>query len=446
MLKLINNIYLISSLILYFIFSPKISGDYLLINFLAIFSFFSYFWVLELNRISNRKYSNHNYLIMQVFIYALCFIFMEDISSYYYRDNFFVFSESDAIFYHDSVIEILDMPFIDGINHYLNRMDFDDLGMILILYPLYLISASNLILNGFYLFVGVIISFSLFRLSQQFMSKKYAFLSALSFSISSFILFFHSTGLKESFMVMLVILSFDFYYRFVNNKKITNLLATLIFIALIMLFRPAISGMIIGAIGVGMLLSNKGGIATKIVSLIIFISLISMGNSILLEIDKYTTGGIDTLMEAREVQGMIIGGIPFTYAVNILSQMIGPMPTIISESKVSTMFYTTGLIYRVLLAIPFWFGVVFIYKYKYSNLYPLILFIIMEMSALTFLMDGLELRKSLPHIPIIYVIAFWFLNQYDMKIIQFKRRKRFKQFFKFSMFILILLIFYWNFR
>jgi hypothetical protein len=402
--------------------------------------------MLELNRTMRRDAYRNNLLIVEVFLYASFFVFMQNLISYFYLDNFYVFSDSDAIFYHESVVEIIDMPFLEGMQHYLKRMDFDDLGMILILYPLYYIYESNLMLNVFYILVGIVMALSLFSLSQQFMTKKYAFLSALSFSISSFILFFHSIGLKESFMVMLVVVSFDFYYRFIEKKTIYNLFISLMFIGILMLFRPAVSAMIIGAIGLGTVLSQKGGVGIKIVSFLIFAFLIIIGDSILAEIDKYTTGGFDTLMEAREVQGMIIGGIPFTYAVNILSQSVGPLPTVISDSKVLTMLYTSGLIYRVLLAFPFWLGVVYIFKGKHSKLYPIIIFIVMEMVALTFLMDGLELRKALPHIPMVFVVAFWFLNQYDMHLIQFKNVKRFTWFFNFSLLLLTLLMFYWNFR
>lgn len=446
MLKSINTIYIFSSLFLYFSLTSKISGEYILINILAIFSFICYFGTLELNRIANSKSDTYSSLTIQVFLYIFVFVFLENSISYFYAGNFLVFSTSDATFYHDSVMEIIDMPFIDGIKHYLTYMTYDDLGMILILYPLSLISDSNLMLNMFYLFVGVIIALSLFSLSQQFMSKKYAFLTALSFATSSFILFFHASGLKESFMIMLIILAFDFYYRFINNKTIVNLLGSLLFLGMILLFRPAVLGMIVISIGLGALFSSRGGAGVKVVALLIFLFLAFMSQSILTIIQDYTTGGLDTLIEAREVQGSIIGGLSFTYVVNVLSQAVGPFPTLISSKKILTMFYAPSLIYRILLSFPFWFGMVYIYKNKWTQMYPLTLFIGLEMLALIFLIDGLELRKAMPHIPIIFVISFWFMDQYDRKIIRLKKIKRFKQFFQFSIFLLVLLIFYWNFR
>ena len=271
MLSLINKIYLFASILLYFILSPKFSGEYLLITFFVPFSFISYFTILHINFSMNVRFYKETYLQIEVFLYVLLFVSMQNFISYFYTTDFFMFSTSDAVFYHNSTIEILNMSLVDGMKHYLSYMDFDDLGMILVLYPLYHLAESNLILNFFYIFVALITSLSIFRLAQNFMTNKYAFLSSLSYSLSSFVLFFHSSGLKESVMVMFVVLSFEFYYKFVTRKNILNLIVALLFMGILLLFRPAIPMMIIGAIGLSSILSKKGGIGIKVVSFFIFI-------------------------------------------------------------------------------------------------------------------------------------------------------------------------------
>ena len=446
MLKSINTFYLLLSVSLYIVLSLKISGEYLLINFSSILSVISYYFILKTNFYLKNKFYKRKYLSIEVFIYSFVFIFFNNIISYYYNSNFFLFSEFDANFYHEITIKLLSMPLLDAIKHYLSIMPFEDLGMILILYPLYHIVESNLILNFFYMLVGVITALSLFKLSQNFMSKKYAFLSAITYSLSSFVLFFHSIGLKESFMVMLVVLSFDYYHRSINKKNIIYLIYSLIFISLIMLFRPAVSAIIIASIGLGVLLSKQRGYGVKFFSFLILISLVLMSNDLLIMLERYTGGGVDKLIQLKEAENMIKGGVYFTYAVNILAQAIGPLPTLISSEKTLLTFYAPGLIYRVLLSIPFWLGVVYIIKTKTYKLYPLTIFVILEMFALLFLLEGLELRKALPHIPIVFLIAFCFLDNYDNQKIKFKKIKRIKYFFKISLFILAILILYWNFK
>ncbi len=446
MLILINRIYLVATISLFLIFSLKITTQFLYINLFAFISFIVYFLMLKLNlSMPIKSYSNR---VAVIFIYTALAIFMEDFISYFYNDNYFMFSATDAMLYHTKAIRMVQMPSLgSAIDDYLKDMGSDDLGMVLVLYPLYKLVESNIIVNILYLFVNLITAFSIFSIASNFMSKKYAFLSSVAYSLSSFVLFFHATGLKESFMVMLTILSFDFYYRFINSKNILHLILALIFMSSIMLFRTVIPVFIVVSVGLALLLSGDTKKSIKITALLIFLVIFAVGGSfIMAEIDDYTAGGIDGLIYARTIQGSIIGGLPFTYAVNALSQIIGPIPTIISYKKVLTMFYTSGLIYRVLISFPFWLGVFYIYKQGVSNLYPLTLFVIFEMFGLIFLIDGLELRKAMPHIPMVYIVAFWFLDKYDRGLINIEKKKRFQTFFYVSMLILVILIGYWNFR
>jgi len=446
MLKTINKSYILSAFILYTILTFKIPNDFLLIVLFAIISCISFYFMLYLNsQLKNDGYNKLS-LMLEIFFYTLIFIVLENLISYYYRGNFFIFSESDALFYHETTKKLIDMPFSKAINYYLSYMGLDDLGIILVLYPLYLLSDSNLTLNVFYLFVTIITALSIFNIGKNFLSRKYAFMASLSYSISSFVIYYHGTGLKESFMVMVVVLSFQFLYSFLQNNNIKHLILAIIFLSLLTLFRPAIIFFILGAFGFGLLISNRGGIIIKILSFFIFIALIAMSNIIIEMFNSYTVGGLEALIRSREIQGMVKGGITFTYIVNIISQSIGPLPTLFSPSKTLTMFYAPGLIYRNLLAIPFWLGVFYMFKRKEYLLYPLFFFAILEMSFLVLIIDGLELRITMPHMPFVYLIAFWFMESFDKNRNFIKHKNTFMDFIYVIIAILILLMAYWNFR
>ncbi len=446
MLNVINKTYIIISFILYFVLSMNISERYLMINFYAVVSVITYFYTIYLTSIQKRYFYRYENLGIMVILYSLIFVALANFISYIYDKNFFVFSVSDALFYHSNVVKMSKMGFVKGVEYYLTFMEVDDLGMILILYPLYQIVQSNLIVNGFYLIVGVITAFGMFDLAKHFMSRRYAFLSSLSYSISSFTLFYHSSGLKESFMVMTVLLAVVFYYRFEDSKNIFILIVASIFWGLIFLFRPAVAYLLLGSIGLGTLFAIEGKKILKLFAFIGAITYVVIGGVASEHVDEYTNGGVDSLIEARESENMVIGGLGFTYAVNILSQTVGPIPTVLSPTKILTMFYTPGLIYRVMLSIPFWIGVFFIIKLKESTIYKIVLFTIFEMGALAFLMDGMELRVALPHIPYVFIVAFWFMYQYDSNIIIIKRKRLFKSFFFSSISMLTLIILGWNMR
>ena len=447
MFNLISKTYLFIAILFYIIMSYKISGEHLLINFINFLSVIAYFGILYINFHLNKRNYKRNYLAIEVFVYSLFFIFMYNFISFYYTGDFFLFSKADAFFYHKETIEVLTMPIGKAIDYYLSYMGTDDLGMILVLYPLYHIAESNIILNLLYLVIGVITSLNIFSISQNFMTKRYAFLASISYSLSSFVLFFDSSGLKESFMIFLIISSYNYYYKFLKSKNILYILVSLLFISSLLLFRPAISAMIIASIGISSFFQKKSGIGIKIFALFLIVFLVSIADDLISIFSHYMGGGgFDMLIYARESQGMIIGSLPFTYSVNILAQLIGPLPTLMSENKIMLTFFAPGLIYRVFISFPFWLGVLYIYKKKVYRLYPLVFFVIMEMASLATILEGLELRKSLPHIGLVFIIAFWFMNQYDSKKNIIKKRKKFKLFFKFSIFLLSIMILYWNFK
>src|SRR5699024_4870810 len=137
------------------------------------------------------------------------------------------FSEADAFVYHDFAQEMSSMSWGYAIDYFLRYYRFEDLGMVLILSAVYSIAESNLLFNAFNIFVGVITAIGVFRISRYLMTEKYAFICALSFTISSYFVWFHASGLKESFMVMLVVLFFDQFYKYNYSNKRKNIIFAL---------------------------------------------------------------------------------------------------------------------------------------------------------------------------------------------------------------------------
>jgi len=147
----------------------------------------------------------------------------------------------------------------------------------------------------------------------------------------------------------------------------------------------------------------------------------------------------------KESEGMVKGSLLFTYSVNILAQLIGPLPSVNSNMRPLLSFYSAGLIYRVIIAIPFWIGVYYLWKHKISILFPLLIFVLFEMSSLALILEGLELRKSLPHLPFVYIISFWFLDKFDLRLALINRQKV-KNLINIFILIAFGIIIYWNFR
>lgn len=429
-------------LYLYFLFFT--SSNYFPIYLLHIFSFILYFCLLMYSSKKALNYYSKWNLIFIVFIFSFFLVVLYNFISYVYNNNFFVFSEVDALTYHNESLEMASRSFIEGIKYYLSFRDIDDLGAVLISSSLYRLIESNLFLNFFYILIGLITVLGIYRICSHFLSKKYAFVCSLSYGLASFVLWFHASGLKESFMVMLVVLFFDRYYLYLKKRNIMHLICASLFLIALLLFRPPLIFFCIGAVALSLVLQRKKGLKEALVIILVFVSLIAFYPVFKAAYDRFLRGGdFSRVIEIRESR--IAGSLEFTYGTNMLAQLIGPLPSISPATKVTLSFYSAGLIFKALLSILFWFGVYCVFKYKVKLIYPLILFTFFEMFSLILIIEGLELRKSLPHFPFIYIIAFWFLDKYDLSN-YFKNKKKIKFAFNFSAFVIFIIILLWNLR
>jgi hypothetical protein len=341
------------------------------------------------------------------------------------------------------------MPIMEGVLYYLRNHSFDDLGGALVPSLLYRFVDSILVLNIFYVLCGLITALAIYTISSNFMSPKYAFICATAYSMSSFVLWFHASGLKESFMCMLVVLFYHRYYLFIKKKVFLQLTYSSIFLLGLLLFRPALIFFCIGSVGISWILQKRKGSTGVLIIVFVFSLLIILSAYIDSSYKHFTAGGnFNRLIAAREADGMIKGGLKFTYMVNILAQILGPLPTISPGKNLLLSFYSSGLLYKALLSVVFWIGIYYIFSFKVELLYPLIFFALFEMISLLSILEGLELRKSLPHFPMIYIIAFWFLDKFDAigPSIAIRNKKNLRSIFSLSSFVVFFLILVWNTR
>lgn len=446
MLKSVNKRYLTFGIIILLAFLPLLA-EYSAIYIWNIITLVAYYKVIAHSFNQSNTYFTRKRLGLTVFFYSLFFVIVNKLISFYYTDNFFVFSEADAITYHQESIEMASKSFSEGINLISERYEFEDLGAFIVISSFYRIIESNLIINVFYIITGVITSLSIFRICKNFISIKYSFLCSLTYCTSSFVIWFHSSGLKESVFVMIIILFYDHYYIFVRTRKLKYLLFSICFLLSILLFRPAILFFCVFSIVMATLLTLKG----KVYSFLLLIAGITLVfflySYISLVSERYLLGGTEEMLAIKEASGMVKqGSVQFTYMVNILASALGPLPTVLTAKPVLS-FFSIGLIYRVFLSTAFWLGVFYAVKNKAVLMYPLLLFIFMEMITLTFILEGLELRKSLPHISFVFVLAFWFLDNYDKQNIGSKSvRRTLKYAWNISSVLFLIIIVYWNYR
>lgn len=431
--------------LLYLVFLFKTSESFQPLYFYHIVVFLSYVWILyyHLNQ-RNKNFYSGSRLSYTVFFVSFIFVALNNFTSLIYNNNMFVFSEADALSYHFVSIRMADLPFFDALEYVLSILSFEDIGAPLVISTLYRVVESNITLNFFYVITNVFAAKAIYRINLNFMTPKYAFVCALSYSLSSFVLWFHSSGLKESFLCFLVILFFDRYYLYLKRKHISEVVYASIFISGLLLFRPALIFFGIASVSMGIFLQKRKGTTSAVVIFLAFIAVVGSSSLIESTYDKFLMGGdLERLVLAKE--SMVKVSLPFTIIVNFIAQVIGPLPTISPDTKEILSFFSPGLIGKVLLSFIFWIGVYHIIKFKAEKLYPLVFFALMEMASLLIILEGLELRKSLPHFFCIYTVSFWFMDRYDLTKF-FTKRRQFKLALKFSAALTFCMILVWNFR
>jgi hypothetical protein len=380
-----------------------------------------------------------------VFFYSLVYVSLFNVISYYYNGNFFVFSEIDARQYHLVSLRMVTMPVLDSITYVLKLWKYEDLGAVMIISTIYRIAESNLALNVFYIFVGIRTALGIFNIGKSFMSVKYAFLAALTYSVSSYILWFHSSGLKESFMIFLLVMFFEKYFLFVTRRSFMQLVFAALYLAALLLFRPALTFFGLGAAVLGFVFSRKLSFLSIVFLIASTVIIIFSLSFITEQATKYSLGSTDDMLSAKEA--MIKGGVGFTYVVNTLGALIGPLPTLSPNFKQTLSIYAPGLIFRVFLAFAFWLSVYFVIKKKVSLLYPLLIFILLEMVSLVYILESLELRKSLSHFPFMYIMMFWFLDRFEhANIMSLVKKKQVLHWCKLYTFAATAIIIFWNLR
>jgi hypothetical protein len=388
-------------------------------------------------------YSKRN-LATIVFIYSVLMVIAYNLVSYKYSGDFFMFDTTDPTTYHRYSLAMASKSFTDGINYYLTFYKYDDLGPVLIASTLYRFIESKFLLDFFYIIAGLFTALGLFRISAHFMIRKYAFICSLAYAISSYVIFYHASGRKESFMCMLIVLFFDRYYLFMKGKNFSDLIVSIFFLAGLLLFRPALILFCIISVALGLLLSLKKRRAGAILVILSFVILIALYPLFKSTYDRFLLGGdISRIQSAKEHN--IPGSLRFIYIVNTLSQLVGPFTTISPDIKPRLTFLSAGMIYKILLSTLFWIGVYYIFKLQVSILYPLAFYTFLEMIGLMLVIDGMEVRKSMPHFPMIYIISFWLMDKYDLENI-IKKKMTIMLMFNSSAVILFGLVFYWNLR
>jgi len=440
MLNYILTVFFILGVVLFSVFS-----FFTPLNFLPIYinNFISFiFFVSSLFYFKNNlsPFNSRKRLFFFTFYFSSFFVILNNIISFFYDGDFFVFSKVDALqydYYGRLFAENLSFNFI---KYYLLLESIDDLGAVIYVGIIYTFIDSNLLVNFINLIIGAFSSVLIFNIASYFINNKYAFYTAVAYSCSSYVIWFHSSGLKESVMSLLILIFFDFYYKYLKSKNIIYFLLTILSGLSMLFFRIPLVGILYASIGISVLVSTRVNLFNKIFFFAIILFIVTYSTIIESSYNRFIGEDIQSMLVSKENTGMVFDNYYISYAMNTLGQLLGPFPTFIPiNNKIILSFYAPGLLFRVLIAPLFFIGAFHAISIKKVELYPLITFVLFEMFLLIFILEGLELRKAVLHMPLIYVISFWAISKPNL--IRDKLTK-----YKIYIVIITFILIIWNFR
>lgn len=415
-LKKINQAYWYIGILLYVVFSFTAikSVDYLYLYLVSLATFVSFGVVISVTCSRNDTFFTKRNLVFAVFLYSLAAVGPYHVLSYSIDGDTFLFSKIDAILYFDGSMSMSKMGISESFKYLSNAHGFDDWGAFAWMSSMYRIVASKLFLNFSYCVLGTISAVMLFNIGRTFMPRRYAYMAALTFSIASFTIFFYASSLKETVMVFLIIASFNSFYSFLRSKNIWSLLFAFLWAVLLLFFRVPTSLLLMLSFGITLVLMYSKGIFLPIIGVIAALIVYSSSFLISYTYDRYLRGGDINLIAERKMELAGDGGFVNQMA-DPLAAMIGPFPSLVAKDINRTPLLLSGLLYRLLLAFPFLLGVFYVFKYKYTKLYPLVFFFLINAIGVAISVKGLEVRLSFPHLAMMYLVAFWLLAIYDYR-------------------------------
>lgn len=377
----------------------------------SLLSFISFIFIIYESIDYENDYYTPTRLFLTVIIYSCIMVGIYWGLSWYIDGDTYIFSKKDAWLYERVSNIMKDMPFTDSLSYMRKHHSYDDWGVLVMISSILRIIPSKIFLNFCYVIMGGLTAFFMFKTGCRVMSRQYAYLAALSYTISSYNIFFYGSYLKETGFILLIVLLFNSLYKYIIEEHKLSLVYIIIYSILICFFRPAVTVFIWFGIFVYYLF-RSGSSIIKITAVSIICIVVLLLSSKLQSIFYFYTleGDIDLLLKTK---GDPLLSRSADYIINFFASLFGPFPTLIGTDKPRSCLYGPGLLYKFFMNLPFWLAVWKIVKNKIVDLYPMIFFILIEAISAAIVQRGFELRITLPHIAMYFMLVFWYFSETD---------------------------------
>lgn len=387
-------------------------------------------------------------LITIVFIHNLIFVGLYNTLFYLDHGNFFAYSAVDSLQYNSIAINMASSSFLNSFSFIPQHWDIDDYGFPVFVSLLYRVINSPLLVNFINVIFNATTIFFMYKIGRSFLTKKYAQFASLVFGISTYSIFFQTSGLKETLMVFLITGSFYYYFKYTRSNRNIYLIVSLLWCMSVFFFRVPLVYFIFISILVAEFIRLdfvKNLFQLKVNYKIFLVLLIIIPTTIILLylklylLMKYTSNII--LISATKQSEFGNYNYLFVYLNSILASFLGPLPTVVACSKNLNLLVLSGsLILRVFLGFFFIIGICNAGKNR--EIAPLVVFCLLEMIILSIILHAFEVRKCYPHYPLMILISIYGLQCFQQNFDKYHLTRKLLMLYNPSIFVLII---FWNY-
>lgn len=405
--KLHTNIFVVSFLTCSFIALIMNARSFCIMGLVPLVAFITYMGLLLLFSQEKKADYSEKSLIYTVFLYTfflgMFFIFISE----YYDDDNFLFSKIDAMYYYKHSMKVNELGLFGNLSRIVKEIDYDDWGILFFDTIVLYIIPDKLFLNFIYTVIGCFSALFLYRIGKHYMPESFAFLAALGYSCSSYIVFFNCSFLKESLFVFFVIATLYNQHCAIKNRSTKSLVLVALCVTAVFFFRPAVAAFLAASSFAYYGITQK----KNAISLFLYVGAIGafiVSLKTIQEILEFNTAGGDLDAVIGETNNSSYSS-SFNYFVSFFGALFGPFPSLFPKPQGPSYmeFFGAGLTYKLFFVAPFWYGIYVIIKNKIIEFVPITLFVLLELFLTGAVCASLELRKVVLHVPFMYIIAFY---------------------------------------
>lgn len=286
----------------------------------------------------------------------------------------------------------------------------DDKGMFFITFMVYKLAGTPLrgiqLLVIFNALAVMLSSYGAYKLSRLFFDVKVSSFVAFFWGTELYAAYTAAAGLKENFMVVLLLWGMYYLVTLYRNLSVRNLIAACVLASTALLFRMALFYMFLAILM--FVLSLKSGFFRKyILFFIVVIIAVSAYKSYetineLAEMRGYSYEMLETIAE-----GKISRTWPMSEIVSYLSALFGPFPNVVATGEKASYItlYSFSSTCKVFFSFFFVYGSYLMFREKKVELMPLFIFWVLNTIMLIFTVFTLHDRYQWPHMPLMLVIS-----------------------------------------